>query len=265
MAVGDDAVVVSYVISGVSAMLSVFCYTEFGVEIPVAGGSFAYLRVELGDFVAFVAAGNILLEYCIGGAAVARAWTSYFATLLNHKPNDFRIHASSLSTEYSELDPIAVVVIALVCVFAVVSTKGTSRFNYVLSIVHIAVIIFIIVAGLTRADTANMRDFMPYGVRGIFSASAVLFFAYIGFDAVSTMAEETKNPARDIPIGLVGAMTLTTALYCVLAVTLCLMQPYGAIDKDAPFSVAFADRGMDWAKYIVAFGALKGRDRKSVV
>ncbi|CAN6323201.1 unnamed protein product [Urochloa humidicola] len=252
------AVVVSYVVSGVSAMLSVFCYTEFAVEIPVAGGSFAYLRVELGDFMAFVAAGNILLEYCIGGAAVARAWTSYFATLLNHKPSDFRIHASSLSADYSELDPIAVVVIALVCVFAVASTKGTSRFNYVLSIVHIAVIIFIIVAGLTKADTANMRDFMPYGVRGIFSGSAVLFFAYIGFDAVSTMAEETKNPARDIPIGLVGAMALTTALYCVLAVTLCLMQPYGSIDPDAPFSVAFADRGMDWAKYIVAFGALKG-------
>ncbi|PUZ37828.1 hypothetical protein GQ55_9G150500 [Panicum hallii var. hallii] len=252
------AVVVSYVVSGVSAMLSVFCYTEFAVEIPVAGGSFAYLRVELGDFMAFVAAGNILLEYCIGGAAVARSWTSYFATLLNHHPSDFRIHASSLSADYSELDPIAVVVIALVCVFAVVSTKGTSRFNYVLSIVHIAVIIFIIVAGLTKADTANMRDFMHFGVRGIFSASAVLFFAYIGFDAVSTMAEETKNPARDIPIGLVGAMTLTTALYCVLAVTLCLMQPYGSIDPDAPFSVAFADRGMDWAKYIVAFGALKG-------
>ncbi|RLN19301.1 uncharacterized protein C2845_PM02G06720 [Panicum miliaceum] len=239
-------------------MLSVFCYTEFAVEIPVAGGSFAYLRVELGDFVAFVAAGNILLEYCIGGAAVARSWTSYFATLLNHHPSDFRIHASSLSADYSELEPIAVVVIALVCVFAVISTKGTSRFNYVLSIVHIAVIIFIIVAGLTRADTANMRDFMAFGVRDIFSASAVLFFAYIGFDAVSTMAEETKNPARDIPIGLVGAMTLTTALYCVLAVTLCLMQPYGSIDPDAPFSVAFADRGMDWAKYIVAFGALKG-------
>ncbi|KAG2547233.1 cationic amino acid transporter 1-like [Panicum virgatum] len=252
------AVVISYVVSGVSAMLSVFCYTEFAVEIPVAGGSFAYLRVELGDFMAFVAAGNILLEYCIGGAAVARSWTSYFATLLNHHPSDFRIHASSLAPDYSELDPIAVVVIALVCVFAVVSTKGTSRFNYVLSILHIAVIIFIIVAGLTKADTANMRDFMHYGVRGIFSASAVLFFAYIGFDAVSTMAEETKNPARDIPIGLVGAMTLTTALYCVLAVTLCLMRPFGSIDADAPFSVAFADRGMDWAKYIVAFGALKG-------
>ncbi|KAF0902661.1 hypothetical protein E2562_018289 [Oryza meyeriana var. granulata] len=252
------AVVISYVVSGVSAMLSVFCYTEFAVEIPVAGGSFAYLRVELGDFMAFVAAGNILLEYCISGAAVARAWTSYFATLLNHHPNDFRIHAASLSADYSRLDPIAVVVIALVCAFAVLSTKGSSRFNYVLSIVHVAVILFIIVAGLTKADTANMRDFMPYGPRGIFAASAVLFFAYVGFDAVSTMAEETKNPARDIPIGLVGAMALTTALYCVLAVTLCLMQPYGSIDPDAPFSVAFADRGMDWAKYIVAFGALKG-------
>jgi basic amino acid/polyamine antiporter, APA family len=131
--------------------------------------------VELGDFMAFVGAGNILLEYCIGGAAVARAWASYFATLLNHRPNDFRIHATSLSADYSRLDPIAVVVIALVCVVAVASTKGTSRFNYVLSIVHIAVILFIIVAGLARADTANMRDFTPFGVRGIFSASAVLF------------------------------------------------------------------------------------------
>lgn len=256
--VAGPAVVISYVVSGVSAMLSVFCYTEFAVEIPVAGGSFAYLRVELGDFMAFVAAGNILLEYCIGGAAVARAWTSYFATLLNHQPSDFRIHASALSADYSELDPIAVVVITLICAFAVISTKGSSRFNYLLSIVHIAVIAFIIVAGLTKADPANMRDFAPFGARGIFAASAVLFFAYIGFDAVSTMAEETKNPARDIPIGLVGSMAITTALYCVLAVTLCLMQPYAAIDKDAPFSVAFADRGMNWAKYIVAFGALKG-------
>ncbi|KAL6643770.1 hypothetical protein ACP70R_018536 [Stipagrostis hirtigluma subsp. patula] len=253
------AVVLSYAISGVSAMLSVFCYTEFAVEIPVAGGSFAYLRVELGDFMAFIAAGNILLEYCIGGAAVARSWTSYFATLLNHHPNDFRIHAASLAEDYSRLDPIAVVVITLICLFAVVSTKGSSRFNYILSIVHVAVIGFIIVAGLTRAKASNLTaDFAPFGVRGIFAASAVLFFAYIGFDAVSTMAEETKDPARDIPIGLVGAMTLTTVVYCVLAVVLCLMQPYKDIDPDAPFSVAFSATGMDWAKYIVAFGALKG-------
>ncbi|KAJ4837832.1 catalase A [Turnera subulata] len=253
------AVVLSYVVSGVSAMLSVFCYTEFAVEIPVAGGSFAYLRVELGDFVAFIAAGNIILEYIIGGAAVARSWTSYFATLCNHQPDDFRIVVHSLPDDYGHLDPISVVVCAVICVLAVLSTKGTSRFNYIASIIHVVVILFIIVAGLVKANTKNYTpDFAPHGAHGIFQASAVLFFAYIGFDAVSTMAEETKNPARDIPIGLVGSMSITTAVYCVMAVTLCLMVPYNQIDPNAPFSVAFQYVGWDWAKYIVAAGALKG-------
>ncbi|KAJ8470384.1 hypothetical protein OPV22_024727 [Ensete ventricosum] len=252
------AVILSFVVSGVSSMLSVFCYTEFAVEIPVAGGSFAYLRVELGDFVAFIAAGNILLEYVVSCAAVARSWTSYFATLLNHQPDDFRIHIASLSPDYSRLDPIAVAVIVAICLAAVFSTKATSRFNYVSSIIHLAIIVFIIAAGLSRANPKNLSDFMPFGARGLFSASAVLFFAYVGFDAVSTMAEETKNPAKDIPLGLVGAMSITTLCYCLLALTLCLMQPYSQIDPNAPFSVAFEAIGMDWAKYIVAFGALKG-------
>ncbi|GMN54617.1 hypothetical protein TIFTF001_023743 [Ficus carica] len=252
------AVVLSYVVSGISALLSVFCYTEFAVEIPVAGGSFAYLRVELGDFMAFIAAGNIVLEYIIGNAAVARSWTSYFATLCNHKPNEFRITASSLSPDYSHLDPIAVGVIIAVCIIAVLSTKGSSRLNYVASIVHLLVILFIIIAGFSHANTANYTPFLPYGTRGLFKASAVLFFAYVGFDAVATMAEETKNPAKDIPIGLVGSMVVTTVLYCLLAVVLCLMQPFKQIDADAPFSVAFEAVGMGWAKYLVAAGALKG-------
>ncbi|GFP95965.1 cationic amino acid transporter 1 [Phtheirospermum japonicum] len=261
------AVVLSYVVSGVSALLSVFCYTEFAVEIPVAGGSFAYLRVELGDFMAFIAAGNILLEYVIGGAAVARSWTSYFATLCGQKPETFRIHAHALKDGYNHLDPIAVGVIIAVCLIAVLSTKGSSRINYIASVVHLIVIVFIIVAGLIKADpknykpkadTQNYTPFAPFGARGIFRASAILFFSYVGFDAVSTMAEETKNPARDIPIGLVGSMVITTALYCALAVTLCLIQPYTSIDPDAPFSVAFQAVGWNWAKYIVAAGALKG-------
>ncbi|KAL6544943.1 catalase A [Orobanche minor] len=252
------AVVLSYAVSGISALLSVFCYTEFAVEIPVAGGSFAYLRVELGDFVAFIAAGNILLEYIIGGAAVARSWTSYFATLCNHKPADFRIQAHNLPEGYNQLDPIAIAVIIGVCILAVLSTKGSSRLNYVASVVHLIVIVFIIVCGLINADTKNYTPFSPYGPRGVFKASAVLFFAYVGFDAVATLAEETKNPARDIPIGLVGSMTITTIVYCLLAVTLCLMTPYQNIDVDAPFSRAFEAVGWSWAQYVVAAGALKG-------
>ncbi|CAI9089660.1 OLC1v1024276C1 [Oldenlandia corymbosa var. corymbosa] len=252
------AVVLSYVVSGISAMLSVFCYTEFAVEIPVAGGSFAYLRVELGDFVAFVAAGNIILEYVIGGAAVARAWTSYLATLIGKHPEQLRHHVSSLSKDYSDLDPIAVGICIVICLVAVFSTKGSSRLNYIASVVHIVVIFFIIIAGLCKADTKNYTPFTPYGARGIFKASAVLFFAYVGFDAVSTLAEETKNPGRDIPIGLVGSMVVTTTLYCLLAITLCLMVPYARIDADAPFSVAFKEVGWSWAQYLVAAGALKG-------
>ncbi|KAJ8762642.1 hypothetical protein K2173_010663 [Erythroxylum novogranatense] len=252
------AVVLSYVISGLSAMLSVFCYTEFAVEIPVAGGSFAYLRVELGDFVGFIAAGNILLEYVVSGAAVSRSWTSYFATLCNHKPDSFRIIVHSLPDNYSHLDPIAVLVVSVICVLAVLSTKGSSFFNYVASIFHVGVILFIIIAGLVKANPKNLTPFAPYGAHGIFVSAAVLFFAYIGFDAVSTMAEETKNPGRDIPIGLVGSMTVITVAYCVLALTLTLMVPYKMIDGDAPFSVAFQSVGWNWAKYIVALGALKG-------
>lgn len=215
--------------------------------------------MELGDFVAFIAAGNIVLEYVVSGAALSRSWTSYFATLCNYKPNDFRIHVSSFSEDYSRLDPIAVVISSIVCFAASYSTKATSRFNTIASVVHIAIILFIVVAGLTHANTNNLvSDFAPNGPRGIFSAAAVLFFAYLGFDAVSTMAEETKNPAKDIPLGLVGSMSVTTAIYCLMAVTLCMMVPYSQIDPDAPFSVAFSSIGMDWAKYIVAFGALKG-------
>ncbi|KAH7838769.1 hypothetical protein Vadar_030926 [Vaccinium darrowii] len=252
------AVVISFLISGLSALLSVLCYTEFAVELPVAGGSFAYLRVELGDFVAFVAAGNILLEYIVAGASVARSWTSYFATLCNHNPDDFRINVSFFAEGYNHLDPIAIAVSILICIGACLSIKGSSRFNTVVTIAHIGVIFFILVAGLTKANLANFSNFAPFGIRGILKASAMLFFAYVGFDGVATLGEEIKNPGRDIPIGLIGSMFTIITTYCLLAATLCLMQPYNQVDTDAPFTLAFQAVGMNWAKFIVAFGALKG-------
>ncbi|CAL1402930.1 unnamed protein product [Linum trigynum] len=257
----DDAgpaVVISYLISGVCAMLSVLCYSEFAVELPVAGGSYAYLRVELGDFVAYIAAGNILFEYIVAGASVARSWTSYFATLCNGEPNGFRIYVGSLATDYNYLDPIAVAVSFVVCVAASWSTKGSSRFNFVTTIIHLVVLIFILAAGFTKAHPKNVSNFAPFGIRGVMKASAMLFFAYVGFDGVATLGEEVKNPGRDIPLGLIGSMTVVITVYCLLAACLTMMQPYYEINTDAAFSVAFKAVGMDWAKYIVAIGALKG-------
>ncbi|KAH0719643.1 hypothetical protein KY285_015674 [Solanum tuberosum] len=252
------AVLLSYAISGISALLSVLCYTEFSVELPVAGGSFAYLRVELGDFVAFIAAGNILFEYIVVGASVARSWTSYFATLCNHKPDDFRINVSSLAEGYNHLDPVSVVVSLLICACACISMKGSSRFNSILTILHVAVMVFVLVVGLTQANLANFSPFAPYGARGVLKASAMLFFAYVGFDGITTLGEEIKNPGRDIPVGLIGSMVVVIITYCLLAATLCLMQPFNQVDVNAPFTIAFQAVGMNWAKYIVAFGALKG-------
>ncbi|KAJ0468278.1 putative amino acid/polyamine transporter I [Helianthus annuus] len=201
------AIVLSYVASGFSAMLSVFCYTEFAVEIPVAGGSFAYLRVELGDFAAFVTAGNILLECVLGSAAVARAWTSYFASLINREPDSLRIH-TGLADGYNLLDPIAVIVLAIAATIAMSSTRNTSVLNWIASAVNTLVILFVIVAGFLNADTSNMKPFAPHGVEGVFQAAAIVYFAYGGFDTIATMAEETKNPSRDIPLGLLGSIVI---------------------------------------------------------
>ncbi|KAL1320997.1 hypothetical protein HN51_065720 [Arachis hypogaea] len=251
------AIILSYAVSGISAMLSVFCYTEFAVEVPVAGGSFAYLRIELGDFAAFIAAGNILLESIVGTAAVSRSWTSYFTSLLNKPKNSLRIK-TGLKDGYNLLDPIAVVVLAAASAIAISSTRKTSYINWIASAVNTLVILFVIIAGLVHADTSNLTPFLPFGAKGIFQAAAIVYFAYGGFDSIATMAEETKNPSRDIPIGLVGSMSMITVIYCLMALTLSMMQNYKDIDTDAAFSVAFQSVGMKWAKYVVAFGALKG-------
>ncbi|CAH2041008.1 unnamed protein product [Thlaspi arvense] len=207
------AIVLSYVASGLSAMLSVFCYTEFAVEIPVAGGSFAYLRVELGDFMAFITAANILLESIVGSAAVARSWTSYFATLLNRPSNSLRIH-TNLRKGYNLLDPIAVVVLAIAAIIAMISTRKTSYLNWIASAVNTLVIFFVIVAGFLHANTSNLSPFLPHGAKGIFQAAAVVYFAYGGFDNIATMAEETRNPSRDIPLGLLGSILLCCVPEC---------------------------------------------------
>ncbi|XP_028755561.1 cationic amino acid transporter 5-like [Neltuma alba] len=256
----DDAgpaIVLSYVASGVSAMLSVFCYTEFAVEIPAAGGSFAYLRVEFGDFAAFITAGNILLESVVGSAAVARGWTSYFTTLLNRPSNSLRI-TTNLKQGYNSLDPIAVGILVISATIAMISTRKTSYFNWIASAVNSFVILFVIVLGFLHGNTSNLSPFLPYGVKGVFRAASIVYFAYTGFDSVATMAEETKNPSRDIPIGLLGSMSLITVIYCLMALSLSMMQKYTEIDENAAFSVAFGRVGLKWAKYVVAFGALKG-------
>ncbi|CAK9278155.1 unnamed protein product [Sphagnum jensenii] len=176
---------------GFSAMLSVFCYTEFTVEITV----------EI-------------------PVAVAHGWISYFVTLINKDPSQLQIE-TNLTSGYNQLDPIAIGILIATGAVAIWSTKGTSYLNWVATFVNMLILIFVIIA-------------------------------------VLTMAEETKNTGRDIPIGLLGSMTIFTVLYVLMALTLCSMVPTPEIDQNAPYSVAFQTVGMSWVKYVVALGALKG-------
>ncbi|PRQ30752.1 putative amino acid/polyamine transporter I, cationic amino acid transporter [Rosa chinensis] len=253
------AIVLSYAISGLSALLSVLCYTEFAVEVPVAGGSFSYLRIELGDFVAFIAAGNILLEAMVGAAGLGRSWTSYLASMINTDNTDFlRFRVSSLPDGFNLLDPIAVVVLLVANGIAMSGTARTSMLNWIASIASALVILFIIVVGFIYGKTENLRPFFPYGAEGVFKAAAVVYWSYTGFDMVANLAEEVKQPSKDIPVGLIGSMSLITVIYCLMALALVMMQKYTEVSADAAYSVAFTAIGMNWAKYLVSICALKG-------
>lgn len=257
----DDAgpaIVVSYAIAGLSALFSVFCYTEFSVEIPVAGGSFSFLRIELGDFIAFIAASNIMLEAILGSAGLGRSWSSYFASILSNNSDFLRIYVKSLPSGFNLLDPIAVTVLLIINAIAASGTKLASLLNSISSVISSLVILFIIVVGFVRGKTENLSPFFPYGAKGVFRAAAVVYWSYTGFDMVATMAEETQNPSTDIPIGLVGSMSVITVIYCLMSLTLVMLQKYNEIDVNAPYTVVFAKIGMKWAKYLVSICALKG-------
>ncbi|MED6148751.1 DNA-binding transcription factor cat8 [Stylosanthes scabra] len=252
------AIVLSYAISGFSALLSALCYTEFAVDVPVAGGSFSFLRIELGDFIAFIAAGNILLEAVVGAAGLGRSWSSYFASMIKNDSDFFRIRVNSFHEGFNMLDPIAVAVLFIANGVAMISTRNTSILNWLSSIVTTLVIVFIVVVGFVHGKASNLTPFFPMGMKGVFNAAAVVYWSYTGFDMVATMAEETKNPGRDIPIGLVGSMSMITVIYCLMALALVSMVNYTQIDVDAAYSVAFVQIGMKWAKYLVSICALKG-------
>ncbi|KQK18147.1 cationic amino acid transporter 8, vacuolar [Brachypodium distachyon] len=253
------AIPLAYAAAGFSALLSSFCYAELATEIPSAGGSFSYLRVELGDMAAFLAAGNILLEAVVGAAGLGRSWTSYLAALIGRDSDALRIHVPALAEGFNLLDPIAVVVLISTSALAMSGARLTSTINSLASVVGIVIIAFVMGVGFAHFDKGNLEpSFFPFGAAGVFRAAAVVYWSYTGFDMVATMAEETKNPDRDVPLGLLSSMSAITVVYCAMSLALVGMQRYSEIDANAAYSVAFAATGMKWARYVVALGALKG-------
>ncbi|XP_042510466.1 cationic amino acid transporter 6, chloroplastic-like isoform X2 [Macadamia integrifolia] len=263
------AVVLSFAIAGLCALLSAFCYTEFAVDMPVAGGAFSYLRVTFGEFAAFLTGANLVMEYVFSNAAVARSFTAYLGTAIGIPTKEkWRIVLSGLPEGFNEIDFLAVAVVLLISLCICYNTKESSVLNMVLTVIHLLFIAFIIVIGFWKGDWKNYTQpsdpknaggFFPYGIAGVFNGAAMVYLSYIGYDAVSTMAEEVKYPTKDIPIGVSGSVVLVTILYCLMAASMAKLVPYDAINTEAPFSAAFGGaKGWGWASNVIGAGASFG-------
>ncbi|CAI0417737.1 unnamed protein product, partial [Linum tenue] len=256
------AVFASYIVAGISALLSSLCYAEFSVQIPVAGGAFSYLRVTFGEFIGYFAGANILMEYVLSNAGVARSFTDYLCHAVGvNDSNLWRVKVDGLLPGYNNLDFPAVALILLLTLCLCHSTKDSSMLNLVMTVFHVMFFGFIIVAGFYNGSAKNLvkpSGMAPFGVKGVVDGAAIVYFSYIGYDSVSTMAEEIQNPAKALPLGIVGSVLIVCILYCLMALALCVMVPFNMIPMEASFSAAFQQIGWGWASNVVGAGASLG-------
>ncbi|VYS56924.1 unnamed protein product [Arabidopsis thaliana] len=248
------SIVVSYAIAGLCALLSAFCYTEFAVHLPVAGGAFSYIRITFGEFPAFITGANLIMDYVLSNAAVSRGFTAYLGSAFGISTSEWRFIVSGLPNGFNEIDPIAVIVVLAVTFVICYSTREFE--------------VFVIVMGFSKGDVKNLTrpdnpenpsGFFPFGVSGVFNGAAMVYLSYIGYDAVSTMAEEVKDPVKDIPMGISGSVAIVIVLYCLMAISMSMLLPYDLIDAEAPYSAAFSkSEGWEWVTRVVGIGASFG-------
>ncbi|HZR80132.1 MAG TPA: amino acid permease [Candidatus Binatia bacterium] len=263
------ALVLSFVVAGLGCAFAALCYAEFASMVPVAGSAYTYAYATLGELFAWIIGWDLVLEYAVAASTVAHGWSHYFESFLglygisipehwSVGPIEFNAatHAWYATGAYLNL-PAALIVLALTGVL-VIGISESARFNAAMVIVKIVVVVFVIFAGTPRIDVANWHPFFPYGAAGVLKGAAYIFFAYVGFDSVSTHAEEATNPQRDVPIGIIASLAICTILYILVAGVLTGMVNYTQIDLDAPVAHAFAHHGMQTAVFIISVGAIAG-------
>ena len=276
------AIWISFLIAATTCGLAALCYAEFASMLPVAGSAYTFSYATFGEFVAWTIGWNLVLELVIGGGVVAKGWSSYLQTV-------FGLTSDSISVGPINLDWGALLIVALVATLLVLGTKLSSQFSIVVTAVKVAVVVLVIVVGAFYIKAANYSPFIPppetdnsgsgidqsllslltgahgshYGWYGVLAGASIVFFAFIGFDIVATMAEETKNPQRDVPRGILATLGIVTVLYVAVSVVLSGMVSYTQLKStpgghSANLATAFAANGVHWATGIISVGALAG-------
>jgi APA family basic amino acid/polyamine antiporter len=261
--------VLSFTFAGIGCALAALCYAEFASTVPVAGSAYTYAYATLGELFAWIIGWDLVLEYVVASSTVAHGWSHYLDTFLNlfgiaipaawiNNPFDYDPVAAQWVVTGAYMNLPAALAVLAITVILVIGISESARFNAAMVILKVAVVLFVIVVGATYVDTANWHPYLPFGIGGVLQGSAYVFFAYIGFDAVSTHAEEALDPQRDIPIGILASLGFCTVLYILVAAVLTGMVPYAQIDIHAPVAEAFARQGMGIAVLFISSGALIG-------
>jgi APA family basic amino acid/polyamine antiporter len=228
--------------------------------IPVAGSAYTFSYATLGEMLAWLTGWNLILEYGVACVAVAIGWSGYFNNLLQLAGLDLPQWATRPpgGTDGGIANLPAAIIVLLVTIILVVGIKESARATGIVVLIKLAVILFFLGIGSTSVNPQNWTPFMPQGMAGVGAAAAIVFFAYIGFDAVSTAAEEARNPARDVPIGIIGSLSLCTFLYIAVAAVLTGLIPASQIDIHAPVAEALRLAGFKWGAAVIAIGAVAG-------
>jgi len=270
-----SAIVVSIILAGVTSALAALTYSEFAAMIPISGSAYTYAYATLGELIAWIIGWDLILEYAVGNVAVAIGWAGYFDSLLRGLGVEMpRWMVTDLRTALGDpallaaaphLGPVPIVfnipaflIVALVTVVLVIGTKESSWVNTLMVAIKIGIIGLFLFVGLkfVRPEQWHTPSFAPNGIKGISVGAAIIFFSYIGFDAVSTASEEAKNPQRDIPIGIIASLIICTLLYVAIALVLTGIIPWDKLDVPDPLAVALQYIHADWAAGLLALGAV---------
>ena len=287
--VAGPSLMLSYVVAGITCIFAALCYAEFASMVPVAGSAFTYAYATLGELFAWIIGWDLVLEYAVGSATVATGWSGYFQNvlaklgvhvpkLLTESPWKYNATTGGFDSTGSLINLPAVIIVIIVTAILVKGIQESANFNAAMVGIKVAAVLFVIGVGVFFIDKANWDPFAPYGwtglsffghhvagqvsptgePRGMLAGAAIIFFAYIGFDSVSTHTEEAKNPKRDVPIGIVTSLVVCTILYILVVAVLTGMVKYNQLDTAAPVSLAFAQKGIGWAEGLIATAGVAG-------
>jgi APA family basic amino acid/polyamine antiporter len=255
------ALVLSMIISAIGCAFSGLCYAEFASMVPVAGSAYTYAYATAGELFAWIIGWDLILEYALSTSTVAVGWSGYFVSLM--RDAGITIPAALAAPP---LNLPATLVVALVATLLVIGIKESADTNTLLVIVKVMVLVVFVVAGAAYVNRANLTPLVPpnagqfgrFGWSGVLRGAGVMFFAYIGFDAVSTAAQEAKNPARDMPIGILGSLAICTVLYVLVAIVLLGIVPYQKLNVADPLAVGIDATGLTWLSPVIKIAALFG-------